>query len=55
MAPKVLTNNNRYLELSMSCQTFMLEVKKVDETFVFEPVDPKNTGLCGGKPEDFTN
>ena len=39
---KVLTTDDKYLELAISCRGFMVEAKKVDETFVFEPVDPKN-------------
>ena len=42
-ASKVLTDDDRYLELAMSCRAFMVESKKVDTNFVFEPVDPKNT------------
>ena len=44
---KVLTNNDMYLELATSCRAFMVEARKVDETFVVEPVDPKNTGVGG--------
>ena len=38
----VLTDDDKYLELAMSCRGFMVEAKKVDKMFVFEPVDPKN-------------
>ena len=39
---KVLTTDDKYLELALSCQGFMVEAKKVDTMFVFESVDPKN-------------
>ena len=41
IASKVLTNDDNYLELALSCRGFMVEARKVDETFVLEPVDPK--------------
>ena len=30
------------MELALSCRAFIAEAKKVDETFVLEPIDPKN-------------
>ena len=41
-ASKLLTKDDKYLELALSCRAFMAEAKKVDETFVLEPIDPKN-------------
>ena len=49
-ALKVLTTDDKYLELVISCCGFMVEAKKVDEMFVFKPVDPKNTDGEGGEP-----
>jgi hypothetical protein len=41
-ASKILTTDDKYLELALSCRGFMNEARKVDATFVLEPVDPKN-------------
>ena len=45
-ASKLLTNDDKYLELALSCRAFIAKAKKVDEMFVLEPIDPKK---CGGE------
>ena len=41
-ASKVLTTDDKYLELVLSCRGFIVEARKVDAMFVLEPVDPNN-------------